>query len=148
GWSYTRAEFVDADGRVLGERKPKHLLTGDVFAALARGNVIILSSVVVRRTCLEAAGGFDETLPVFGCEDWDLWLGVARLAPVAAIGAPLTSYRRHAENTAREQVLASALAVIDRRWADPETARRSGCSRARVRALHRWWHAEALAAVS
>ena len=148
GWSYARAEVVDTDGRPLGERKPKRLVRGDVFAALARGNVLILSSVLVRRTCLTEAGGFDTTLPVLGCEDWDLWLRLASRWPVAVLEAPLVCYRRHDENTAREQVLESALAVIDRHWADPETPRRSGCSRARVRALHRWWHAAALAGVS
>jgi hypothetical protein len=101
--------------------------------------------VVVRRRCLEEVGGFDATLPVHGCEDWDLWLRFARRWPFAVVDEELTLYRRHGANTAWRQVLASALAVIDRWYADPETARRAGRSRAAVRALHYWTNAAALA---
>ncbi len=142
---YTVARVVDGSSQPSSECKPKRPLGSDPFASLARGNVLILSSVMVRRDPLRAVGGFDETLPVFGCEDWDLWLRLSRRWPVAGIGEELVWYRRHEANTPRAQVLASALAVIERLWADPATARRAQISRASVRALHLWWHAAALA---
>ncbi len=145
GFCYTPARFVDADGRPLAILKPARAIAGDVFPRLLRGNVIILASVLLRRACLEQVGGFDTTLSVYGCEDWDLWLRLARRFPVAVVDQELTLYRRHAANTGWEQVLASALLVIDKWYADPETARRAGVSRAAVRALHYWTNASALA---
>ena len=143
---YTPARFVDEDGRPLPLRKPVHAMAGDVFGKLLRANVVILASVVARRRCLEAVGAFDAGLPAFGCEDWDLWLRLARRWPVAVVDEELTLYRRHSTNTGWEQVLASALAVIDKTFADPATARRAGLSRAASRALHFWTNAAALAA--
>ena len=145
---YTVARFVDPQGRFLGHCKPSRLERGDVFAALARANFLILSSVVVRRAAFERAGGFDEGLAPLGCEDWDLWLRLALQGPVVAVPEPLTDYRVHGANTAREQVLQSALTVIDKLFADPTLGARTGTSRAAVRARHLWYHAASLAASS
>jgi hypothetical protein len=111
-----------------------------------RGNLIIIASVVARRRCLEEIGGFDETLPVYGCEDWDVWLRIARRHPVTVVDDELTLYRVHAGNTPVEALLASGLAVLDRRYAEPGTAEAAGLSRAAARARLRWYLAGALAA--
>jgi hypothetical protein len=51
--------------------------------------------VVIRRTLLDAAGGFDAGLPA--CEDYDLWLRVALRAPVHLVSELLTiRYAGHA----------------------------------------------------
>jgi len=143
---YTPARFIDAAGTRLELRKPAHPISGNIFPRLMRANVIILASVVVRRRYLEAVGGFDETLPALGgCEDWDLWLRLARCWPVAVVDEELTLYRRHEGNTGWERVLAGALAVIDKWYADPETARTVGHSRNAARALHYWTNAASLA---
>jgi glycosyltransferase involved in cell wall biosynthesis len=47
------------------------------FAALWEGNVIHNSSALVRRTALEAVGGYDEDRALIGVEDWNLWLRLA-----------------------------------------------------------------------
>jgi glycosyltransferase involved in cell wall biosynthesis len=146
GFCYTVARFVDADDRPLPLRKPPHAIAGNLFPALIRGNLIIVASVVARRRCLDEAGGFDETLPVYGCEDWDVWLRIARRHPVAVVDDELTLYRVHAGNTPVEALLASGLAVLDRRYADPGTADAAGLSRAAARARLRWYLAGALAA--
>jgi glycosyltransferase involved in cell wall biosynthesis len=140
GLCYTPARFVDVVGRPLPIRKPPRTIAGDVFPTLARGNVLILASVLVRRACLDEVGAFDSALPVFGCEDWDLWLRVTRRWPVAVVDEELTLYRVHPGNTAWRQVLASALAVVDKTFAVSDTAARAGRSRAAVRALHYWYN--------
>jgi glycosyltransferase involved in cell wall biosynthesis len=145
GLCYTVARFVDDAGRPLELRKPPRPLPGDVFAALVRGNVIVVASVVVRRQCLDRIGLFDTTLPVYGCEDWDLWLRLTRHLPAVLVDDELTLYRRHERNTGWEQILASALAVIDKTYADPDTERRAGVSRETVRALHYLYQAAAVA---
>jgi hypothetical protein len=51
-------------------------LHGDLRKALLQGNWITTQAALVRRTCLEHVGGFDEALPRF--QDWDLWLRLAQ----------------------------------------------------------------------
>ena len=49
-----------------------------LFEALASSNVLSMpAAVMVRRSVLEAVGGFDESFK--NCGDWDLWARVARL---------------------------------------------------------------------
>jgi glycosyltransferase involved in cell wall biosynthesis len=146
GLCYTIARFVDADDRPLALRKPPRAVAGNLFPALMRANLIIIASVVVRRRCLDEVGGFDETLPVYGCEDWDVWLRIARRHPITVVDDELTLYRVHAGNTPIESLLASGLAVLDRRYAEPGTAEAAGLSRAAARARLRWYLAGALAA--
>ena len=49
------------------------------------------SSVVVRRECLDAVGGFDETL--ICCEDYDLWLRISEKFSVYFMNQPLGNFR-------------------------------------------------------
>jgi hypothetical protein len=86
GVLYTRFERLDGKRRVVtpGQLRTwlsllplrRYRLSGDLGCALARGNFITLQSTLVRRTCLEQVGMFDERLPRL--QDWELWL---RLAP-------------------------------------------------------------------
>lgn len=142
GFCYTVARVIDEAGQPCDERKPLQALSGWLFPRLLRGNFIILASVLARRTCLDAVGGFDATLLVYGCEDWDLWLRLARRYPVTVVDEELTLYRRHPANTAWRQVMASGLRVIDKVYADPEVVREASISRAAVRSRHCWYHVE------
>jgi glycosyltransferase involved in cell wall biosynthesis len=148
GLCYTIARYVDADGRPLLIRRPPRPIAGDVFPSLVRANRMILASVVVRRSALAVAGGFDEALTPLGCEDWDLWLRLARRAPAVVVDDELTYYRRHAGNTAWRQVLASGLAVVDKHYADPTTVAAAGLRHRAARARLLWYHAGALAVES
>lgn len=86
------------------------------------------SASMVRKDVLEAAGGFDESLPA--CEDYDLWLRLCARYPVLFIEEPLvTRYGGHEDQlsarhwgmdrfrvTALEKMLdASELSGADRR---------------------------------
>ena len=68
-------------------RKPN----GDIFEPSLRLCLVSPSAVMLRRALFERAGGFDETLPV--CEDYDLWLRIARDTPVWLIDRPLVVKR-------------------------------------------------------
>jgi glycosyltransferase involved in cell wall biosynthesis len=145
GLCYTTARFIGPAGEPLAIRKPPRPIAGDAFSVLMRGNVLILASVVVRRACLDEVGGFDPALAPLGCEDWDLWLRIARRHRIIAVDDELTLYRKHAGNTGWERVLDGALRVVDNWYADPDTARRAGFSRRTARALQLWLNASALA---
>jgi len=71
-------------------------------SALMLANRLPLSSVVIRRRCLEESGGFDASLPL--AQDWDLWLRVAERWQVAILSAPLTIYRVHFGQRSRDQI--------------------------------------------
>lgn len=95
---FTRALIVGADGRATGERWTElraGLHAGPSLAALLyEANPIPTSSMLLRRSALEEAGGFAS--PVRVAEDWDLWLRLAAGgASFICVGETLVRYRRH-----------------------------------------------------
>lgn len=82
--------------RVVPPVKPPRdqYLRGDLSQALVVRNVIgSTSCVMARRTALLAIGGFDETLP--SCQDWDLYIRLARLGPFEVVEELLVLYYVH-----------------------------------------------------
>ena len=77
-------------------RKP----SGDIFAPSLRMCLVSPSAVMMRRRLFERTGGFDETLPA--CEDYELWLRIARNTPVWLVDRPLVVKRGgHADQLSR-----------------------------------------------
>jgi glycosyltransferase involved in cell wall biosynthesis len=69
-------------------------LSGRRFlATLVDGNCVAAPSVLARRDCYEAVGGFPLDLPHAG--DWYLWCAFAFIGDVAYIDEPLSCYRAH-----------------------------------------------------
>jgi len=99
GFVYCGYRHIDADGRPLDKRPIAPMLRGDVLSGLLlHGNLISGSgsAVIARRSLLERAGGFDESLS-FG-EDWDLWLKLAELSQADFVPQPLVAIRIHGES--------------------------------------------------
>lgn len=73
GVVYTRQKFIDENNRVHSNA-PVRLTPyrGRVVGEILKDNFIPFSSVIVRRTCFEKFGVFDEKLSM--SIDWDLWL--------------------------------------------------------------------------
>lgn len=71
GVVYSDYECMDGEGRTL-PKGPTPLCRGRVTGALLIDNFVSFSSSVVRRSCLEACGAFDESLAM-GI-DYELWL--------------------------------------------------------------------------
>ncbi len=65
----------------------------DLLALLSRDNVVPGggSSVLVSTELAQGAGGFHDDVP--GCEDWDMWVRLARLSPMAYVDRPLAAWR-------------------------------------------------------
>jgi len=96
---------------------------GSCYQKLFFEHRILPSSVIARRDALLRAGCFDASL-TRGCEDYDLWIRMARLGDFGFVDEPLVYYRRHANNMskntlkmaiARIQVIEKALSV-DPQW--------------------------------
>jgi len=93
------------------------------------------ASVLYRRADLELAGGFDTTLPAPGCEDYDLYLRMAQLGPVASHEGLVVKYRQHSTNMSGDlsRMLRSVRAVLRR-----HKPRRPAGNDARASWRHGW----------
>jgi GT2 family glycosyltransferase len=67
------------------------LYVGDVFSPMLMGNLVLTSTVVMRRERLEVVGRFDERLRVG--EDYEFFLRACRAGPVAFADIPDVRYR-------------------------------------------------------
>jgi GT2 family glycosyltransferase len=102
-WCATACAYVGADltvrpgGRLsegpLGPSDGQLLSSQDLLTLLSHDNVIPGggSSVLVARELVLAVGGFHYDVP--GCEDWDLWVRLARTSPMAYLDRPLAAWR-------------------------------------------------------
>ncbi len=79
------------NGRRVNPRKKHAKAEGRAFMRLLRESLISPSSVILRRSVFDEAGGFDESLPA--CEDYALWLALARRHDVHLIRRPLVVKR-------------------------------------------------------
>jgi glycosyltransferase involved in cell wall biosynthesis len=111
---YGHYAMIDADGvqRVIDHRP---CVTSDHYRALLRSNYIGMhATVVYRRETLSRFGGFDPSLRA--CEDYDLFLRIARAATVVCHPDLVAEYRWHGANMSRNNtlMLGSALRVLRR----------------------------------
>jgi glycosyltransferase involved in cell wall biosynthesis len=105
---------ITVDGALLRTHEPPRD-EPDPYLRLLRGNYIGMhAAVLYRRTALLAAGGFDPALPA--CEDYDLYLRIARDASVASHETVVAEYRIHGQNMSRDAafMLRAVLRVLHR----------------------------------
>ena len=94
--------YVFTDENPLDETKTLQSSIGTFsgqtfFDSLVVQNQIPVLTVLVKKTALESAGLFEEAKPYHGCEDYDLWLKLAKAGFVFhGMPAVLARYRRHA----------------------------------------------------
>jgi glycosyltransferase involved in cell wall biosynthesis len=112
---YARRLLLDDADRLLTYDQPE-LYRGDVLQQLFLTNFICLSSALVRRDSLKRCGLFDERIKGASCEDYDLWLRLARDYRFDYVDEPLVFYRTGCGlDAARcEARLRTALAVMHR----------------------------------
>jgi glycosyltransferase involved in cell wall biosynthesis len=109
---YGAYRFVDGEG---GNPRPGAFVDvgPDPYVRMLRGNPIGMhATVMYRRACLEEVGGFDTRWR--SCEDYDLYLRLARRHPVASGPEVLADYRRHEGNMSNDlpMMRRTALAVL------------------------------------
>ncbi len=98
GWTYCDV-LIEATATGTAMRASERFgyagrrLEGWLFPELIHGNFIPAIAPLVRRTALDAAGGFDERLTAL--EDWDLWLRLSLIAEARYSPAVLVRYRVH-----------------------------------------------------
>lgn len=117
---YTGWRLIDSTGAPLLEGTwPKH--EGDVLPELVLRSFAFPAAIMVRRSVVVDAGGFDEVRT--GAEDWDLWLRTSLAgARWAHVDKALLEYRIHVgqmTSTDPDRRAANRMAVLDRTFADP-----------------------------
>jgi glycosyltransferase involved in cell wall biosynthesis len=92
GLVYGQATFIDEAGNPLpGEAEPSVPIEGDVFWRLLEGNFIHCVTAIFRRACLYRVGLLEKSCERF--DDWDLFLRIAELYPVAMVRQPVAMWR-------------------------------------------------------
>jgi len=148
GLSFTRCQRFGGDDGAWPDPPVSEQPT---LEELIGGNIIPCSSVIVRRDVLERAGPFDTQLR-FG-EDFELWLRIARIAPLRYLSDIHLRYRVHPGgiSTNLDVELAALGEIYDRArgWGVPETAlrrpmkalhkRRAAHAGGLLAALPHWW---------
>lgn len=98
---YAVARAMDEEGRPLSALRGSPLrYPADAFCSLLYRDVTCNIAVVATKRCLEAVGGFDETMR--WNEDWDVWLRVAMHHRFTFIDQVVAQYREHADSMTRE----------------------------------------------
>lgn len=93
GLVHARVVRIDAQGSVIGQLSvaPKHLSGNIAHYIYTRRAHIVCPTVMFRKSCLETAGWFDESMRA--TEDRDLWFRIALHAKVTYIDEVLAYYR-------------------------------------------------------
>jgi len=132
---YTYARYIDPEGNPLKAERHVAAREGYILPQLIRGNFIPVSSVVVRRSALDTVGVFDTDSRLIGSEDWDLWLRIAAAFPVRLVPEELTLYRVHHTPRSHRVMLTGAIAVVKKRFSNPEFAGKAHITKRKAEAL-------------
>ena len=101
GVLYTDAFQIDEDGHPLPEmliascRNLPEMPQGQILDTLLEGNFIGGQTALIRRSCYDQVGLYDENLP---WEDWDMWMRMARRYSFLYSPTPAAKYRVHAKS--------------------------------------------------
>ncbi len=114
GLCYTAARQINTRSEPVGQISVSPSLRGRCMNELILRNNIVASSVMVRRAAVEQAEVFDVSLKA--CENWDLWIRIARTYQLEYLDEPLTSYRLHPNNMSKnfEKIFSARLQVINK----------------------------------
>lgn len=101
---YSKAFLIDADGHLLpglctgaGWELPE-MPQGQVLDTLLRGWCVLPQTTLIRRSCYDKVGLYDENLPF---EDRDMFMRIARHYSFIYSPSPAAKYRHHQESFCR-----------------------------------------------
>ncbi len=99
GLVYTWVDRINEKGKSIGKPFQSNL-SGHILEKLLERNVIAPSSAMIRRSCFERVGLFDENLKSF-VEDWDMWLRIAACYPIEVLPETLLHYRERPNSASK-----------------------------------------------
>jgi glycosyltransferase involved in cell wall biosynthesis len=93
GLVYGRALIANQHGDVVGAYpETPNCPEGDVFWDLLVTNFVCCHAAVFRKSCLLKVGMLNADIP--GIDDWDLWVRISEIYPIAAVDRPVSVWRR------------------------------------------------------
>jgi glycosyltransferase involved in cell wall biosynthesis len=110
---------IDQQGTRIG--KIYDVPIPDDSSLLLLGNPLHVGSVMIRKTCQDLVGYFDENLHSY--EDWDMWLRLMLAGCKAGwVAKPVSLYRFHTAQMTRigPQMTKATFAVLDKIFKDPD----------------------------
>lgn len=122
---------IDATGQPVGKRHVHAVEPETLYDTLIEANYITTSTLLLRRECYDAMGPFDTDLPV--CEDYDMFLRMAKRFRVQGLDRVLVSFRLHAGSTLGEssRYSESRLRVVSNHFGPPNARVGDGSERRR-----------------
>jgi glycosyltransferase involved in cell wall biosynthesis len=118
GLVYTWMALINETGESTGRVFQNHA-EGNIWEKLIESNIVGCGSVaMVRRSCFETLGGFDQNLRSF-VEDWDMWLRIAFYHPFKVVKEPLVYYRQRSTSASNnwEAMEQSSRIVLEKAFA-------------------------------
>ncbi len=108
--------YIRGDGSLLNEYPPEPIDDDHYLALLKRNYIGCPATVLYPRAIFDVVGGFDTSLK--SCEDYDLYLRIARRRPVMRHDRMIAEYRWHGANMTNNsgRMLQSALHVLRSQW--------------------------------
>jgi len=106
GVVHSDAHIIDGSGNLTGQRYSLEFhgrhqkCSGNLFRQFCLRNFVCNSTVLLRRECLDYAGGFDPRLR--SLEDWVCWARISRKYLFGYVEDPLVLYRVHQTNLSRQ----------------------------------------------
>jgi GT2 family glycosyltransferase len=108
GLIYSGFYYVSGEsGKIISTFHPAH--KGAVYPDLLKGCILGSPTPLIKKECFEQAGGFDESLP--GCQDWDMWLRIAKVCDFEFIAEPLARHYVHGSQISADLAAKTAARV-------------------------------------
>jgi glycosyltransferase involved in cell wall biosynthesis len=86
---------------------------GDILKSIFKSCFIPSPTPIIQSTVFSEVGLFNENSSMRNREDWEMWIRIASIYPIALIPAPLAYYRVHSANsTSRESLYARMIGNI------------------------------------
>lgn len=134
--AYGNAQYIDQSGNGIRQGELEEytrrlpVARGGKLAFVTSGRLAFESLVIwnsiatpgmglIRAAALERVGGFD--LECWPAEDWDHWIRVSRVSPLAFVDLPVLGYRQHTNNLSHNTALlrGAKAAIIRKALSDP-----------------------------
>ena len=119
GVVYCAYQIINKQGLVVASNSRDVIrpsLRGNIYKKLLLGNFISGSgsSVLIKRSVFSDVGLFDQDLRA--CEDWDMWMRIAKQYQFDFINEPLVSIRIHQNNMQKDgmRMLSAELMVLNK----------------------------------
>lgn len=93
GMVITDVSMIDRSGRLILIAESAYRPSVTFARLFVQGYEPTPSAAMIRRSVLDAVGGFDEDFDSAGLDDQELWPRIAAYCPITMIGEPLTFHR-------------------------------------------------------